>query len=138
MLLLEDDLQFNHFILHNLRAWEPLINAQITVAGLYNQDFAVLACDTRHHCLVVDPSTIFGSQAFLISAPTVKYFLAHWEEVIAPLDFRIARLAARLDKPIFYHCPSLVKHVGRESVWGGEFCQAIDYDLTWKATGKKA
>jgi hypothetical protein len=45
----------------------------------------------------------------------------------------MARLAGRLDRPLYYHVPSLVQHVGKKSVWGGFFHQAADYDPLWKA-----
>src|SRR6185503_20801954 len=73
VLFLEDDLRFNQFILQNLHAWERLRNREVTLGGLYNPDLTVLACDLRKNALIVDPNCVFGSQAFVISFPTVKY-----------------------------------------------------------------
>jgi hypothetical protein len=41
-------------------------------------------------------------------------------------------LAARLG-PIYYHTPSLVQHLGRQSAWGGHFHYAPDFDPKFKA-----
>jgi len=133
ILLLEDDLEFNRFLRHNLFHWPPLLEGSITLAGLYNQDLNVLAYDAKAHSLIVEPTSIFGAQAFLISRRTVSYLIKHWRELHEPLDLRLARLAAGLGEFIYYHTPSLVQHIGRKSIWGGSFCQAVDYDPLWRA-----
>jgi hypothetical protein len=48
-------------------------------------------------------------------------------------DIKISRLAGRLKRQVLYHCPSLVQHVGKSSVWGGPFHQARDFNRHWKA-----
>jgi hypothetical protein len=133
VLLLEDDLVFNRFLRHNLLHWRPLREGMITVAGLYNQDLKVVAYDVRANFVLVDPQSVFGSQAFLIARESVEYLVAHWHESREPLDFRLSDLAAGQRPYIIYHTPSLVQHVGKKSVWGGRFCEAIDYDPLWKA-----
>jgi hypothetical protein len=107
------------------------------MASLYNPGIQESACDTRHNLRVVPPHSVFGSQAFLISNSTVKYLLRNWSQGGAGQDLKIARLAGRLKKPIFYHAPSLVQHVGRQSVWGGQFHRAKDFDPDWKARPAK-
>jgi hypothetical protein len=39
---------------------------------------------------------------------------------------------------VLYHAPSLVQHVGTQSVHGGSFHQAFDFDLTWRAGQRMA
>jgi hypothetical protein len=80
----------------------------------------------------VDGESIFGSQALLLSRQTAAYVVKHWNEIEGMQDIKISRLAARLKKPIFYHFPSLVQHVGRKSTWGGAFHRSSDYDHHWK------
>jgi hypothetical protein len=82
---------------------------------------------------VIAPHSIFGSQAFLISSRAAHYFVRHWNEVEGLQDIKMSRLAGRLKRPLYYHTPSLIQHVGRESLWGGGFHQAPDFDPLWKA-----
>src|SRR5207237_10599 len=123
----------NRHLRHNLHRWSPVKAGAVTVASLYNPRIREMTCDTRHNLRVVHPHSVFGSQAFLISKTTVKFLLRNWAEGWAGQDLKMARLAGRLKKPLFYHAPSLVQHVGRNSVWGGPFHQARDFDPDWKA-----
>lgn len=132
ILFLEDDLEFNRFFYENLCHWAPLAERRVTLAGLYNPGVKILACDVPHNTVVVDPFAVFGSQAFLVSRPTARYLLRNWTEVKGMQDIKMSRLAGRLRQPVFYHSPSLVQHVGANSVWGGVFHQATDYDPDWK------
>lgn len=132
LLFLEDDLAFNQHLRHNLLSWLPLRNREVTLAGLYNPFLHELAVDVKGNAIVVHPDSVFGSQAFLISRATAGYLAEHWDEVEGMQDIKMSRLAARLKKPIFYHSPSLVQHVGTQSVWGGHFHQAFDFDPDWK------
>ena len=133
LLFLEDDLEFNRFLRHNLDRWPPLLKREVTLAGLYNPGIVELAADCRAHAFIADPYSIFGSQAFLISAPAARFFLENWNTVDGMQDIKFSRLAAELKRPVFYHAPSLVQHVGRQSAWGGRFHEAFDYDPEWKA-----
>jgi ADP-heptose:LPS heptosyltransferase len=133
ILFLEDDLAFNRYLRHNLERWNPLRNRTITLAGLYNPCLRESAYDLQNQAVMVQPQSIFGSQAFLLSRPTVEYVVRYWNRVEGMQDIRISRLAGRLNRPIFYHCPSLIQHVGRSSVWGGPFHQAFDFDRHWRA-----
>ena len=92
-----------------------------------------LACDLRNNARIVAPHSVFGSQAFLISRPTVEHLIRHWKKVDGMQDIKISRLAGLLRNPIFYHAPSLVQHIGVHSVWGGSFHQAMDFDSAWTA-----
>ncbi len=133
VLFLEDDLGFNRNLFHNIQAWAPVKLRRVALASLFNPEIAQLACDWRNHLFIADPRRVCGCQAFLISISTVKYFLKHWSEIDAPPDLKMPALCARLQKPVYYHVPSLVQHVGTKSVWGGPFTDAVDFDGGWKA-----
>jgi hypothetical protein len=130
---LEDDLVFNRFFWQNLEDWAPLRDGHVTLAGFYNPGHRVLACDVRTNAMIIDAASIYGSQALLLSRSALEFALKHWEEIDGPPDVKLPRLAARLGRPIYYHCPSLVQHVGRASTWGGSFHQAPDFDRHWKS-----
>jgi hypothetical protein len=133
VLLLEDDLEFNRYLRHNLLRWQPLRAGWITLASLYNPGLFEAACDVQHHTLIVEPRNVFGSQAFLLSRAAVEYVVRHWHRVHGLQDIRMSRLAGRLGQPLYCHAPSLVQHVGRESLWGGTFHQAPDFVPDWRA-----
>jgi hypothetical protein len=132
VLFLEDDLEFNRHIRHNLQRWAPLKNHQVTLAGLYNPNLPLLACDVKLHLCVVAPHNVYGSQAFLVSRATAEYFVRHWNEIAGMQDIKMSRLAGRLNRTLLYHAPSLVQHAGVQSVWGGGFHRADDFDAFWK------
>jgi hypothetical protein len=132
-LFIEDDLDFNLHLRHNLLSWRPVRARTLTLGGLYNPGLRELACDVRANSRLMSPRSIFGSQAFLISRRAVKHIVANWNRVQGLQDIRISRLVGRLAEPVLYHAPSLVQHVGRTSIWGGPFHQAVDFDRLWKA-----
>jgi hypothetical protein len=133
ILFLEDDLDFNRHIRHNMCSWTPISSGTATLASLYNPKLREKACDLRSNARIVEPRAIFGSQALLLSKETVEYVVQRWDDVPGVQDIKISRLAGRLGIPIFYHAPSLVDHVGTRSTWGGGFHQAFDFDPVWKA-----
>ena len=133
LLFLEDDLEFNRHIRHNLQNWKPLRSMVVTVASVYNPSVREFGCDAHANALLVDPACVFGSQAFLISKPAVEYVVRHWNTVRGMQDIRISRLAGRLGSPFFYHAPSLVQHMGKRSTWGGRFHRAVDFNPNWRA-----
>jgi hypothetical protein len=132
ILFLEDDLDFNRHIHHNLRHWMPVKTRSVALASLYNPGIRERACDTRQNARIVEAGSIFGSQAFLLSRDAVAHVVRNWNWVEGKQDMRISRLAGRLGSPILYHAPSLVQHIGTASVWGGFFHQAMDFDKDWK------
>ncbi len=138
ILLLEDDLEFNRFFYHNLSHWAPLVEGRVTLGGLYNPNLKLLACDVASQASIIDPLSIHGSQAFLLSRAAARHLLRHWSEVSGMPDVKMSRLAANLKQPIYYHTPSLVQHVGAKSVAGTSFHQAIDYDPAWKSEAAAA
>jgi hypothetical protein len=64
----------------------------------------------------------------------VQYCLEHWFEGPNELDLKLGYLAATARQPFFFHCPSLVQHVGHSSTLGHSFRAAADFDAEWKAT----
>ena len=133
VLFLEDDLEFNRHLRHNLESWLPIRERAVTLASLYNPGIRTQACSVAHHYRIVRGQSIFGSQALIVSRSLARYALRHWKEIEGMQDIRLSRLAARLRNPIFYHSPSLVQHRGRQSSWGGEFHEARDFDPEWRA-----
>jgi hypothetical protein len=135
MLFLEDDLEFNRHFSHNITHWPPFRERLIALASLYTPGgIHALACDAKANAMIVDPSSIYGSQAYLLSRRTAEFILEHWSEQEGKQDIKFSRLAARMRRPIFYHAPSLVQHVGVHSAWGGSFHQSADYAAEWKAS----
>jgi ADP-heptose:LPS heptosyltransferase len=132
VLFLEDDLQFNRHIRHNLFHWKPLRERSIALAGLYNPNLRESAYDLTSHARIIAPSAIFGSQALLLSREALGYVIRNWRRASGMQDIRISRLAGRLPFPVLYHFPSLVQHVGDESVWGGRYHRARDFDANWR------
>jgi len=130
-LFLEDDLDFNVHLRHNLETWEPLVSGAITLAGLYNPNIAARSQGER--LFIADPDAIYGSQAFLLSRECIRFILDHWEEAGGAQDLKFSRLASLLNRPIYYHLPSLVEHVGTTSTWGGAVHFAVDFDRYFRA-----
>jgi len=133
ILYLEDDLEFNRCFFGNLRAWPLLRQRQIALASLFNPGLRELARIRPSRGLVIDPHRFLGSKALLVSRDAARFFLRHWLEGPATLDLKLGALSARLDRPVFCHCPSLVRHVGRRSMVGRPFRQARDFQRDWTA-----
>jgi hypothetical protein len=114
IIFLEDDLRFNRYLAHNLRTWLPLQNVAPTdffVASLYDPGVRALEYCHDDGYFVADPECAYGSQALVLSVPSARDILAHWDEESGFHDFRLFRLGARRC-PIHYHIPPLVQHVG--------------------------
>ncbi|MDB6109526.1 MAG: ADP-heptose:LPS heptosyltransferase-like protein [Pedosphaera sp.] len=132
-LLLEDQLDFNRHLRHNLHHWRLMKTGAVTFASLYNPRVRERACDLRNNARIVEPEFAFGNQAFLIARSAVEYLVRHWDKAPGGPDTRITHLAGRLRSPIFYHAPSLVQHIGPASEAGRSFHQAMDFDPAWRA-----
>jgi len=135
ILFLEDDLNFNRHLRHNLECWYPLRQMREHdhfFASLYNPNVRALTRSPRYSLFVADPNAVYGSQAFLLSVPTGRYIVEHWGEVVGGQDIKMSRLAARVC-PIYYHAPSLVQHIGVQSTWGGRFHAARDFSADWRS-----
>jgi hypothetical protein len=135
VLFLEDDLEFNVHLEHNLTVWEPLRtagpNAHL-MASLYDPGVAAISWDYERAFSIAHPELVYGSQAFLLSRATVAVVLAGWDSVPGMQDIKISRLAAAVG-PIHYHRPSLVQHVAAPSTWDGPSHWAEDFSPSWRA-----
>ncbi len=140
VLFLEDDLEFNRHLRHNLAVWLPLrqvLPGGHFFASLYNPNVHELSRDRAHAFFVADPEAVYGSQAMLLARVTAWHILDHWGEVPGMADIKMSRLAAQVG-PIYYHVPSLVQHAQCPSVWGGTQHCAPDYGAHWKAAATRA
>jgi predicted O-methyltransferase YrrM len=137
LLFLEDDLEFNQYLRANLTTWEPLRGTSAGghfFASLYNPGIRELRREPVRAFLIADPSAVYGSQAFVLSLTTASHIERHWDDVAGMQDIKMSRLAARVGA-IYYHVPSLVQHVPVQSVWGGGYHSAGDYQRDWRAAG---
>lgn len=135
VLFVEDDLDFNRHLRHNLDHWHPLVIAHPDyhfMASLYNPNVGALEISDDLAYAIANPELVYGSQAFLLSRATVQHVLAHWREVGGGQDIKISRIAAT-SGPIYYHRPSLVQHMPVPSTWGGRSHSAIDFSPAWRA-----
>jgi hypothetical protein len=133
-LLLEDDLEFNPHLRHNLLAWRPLRASEPRLAfygSLYNPLRAHLRRNDAQRYFIADPRDVWGSQALVLSRGSVAYMLRFWGDAEGAADMKMAQLAARVG-PIYYHVPSLVQHTGTVSTWGGMSHHAPDFDPSFK------
>jgi hypothetical protein len=132
-LLLEDDLEFNRHLLHNLSAWRPLREASGNGAffgSLYNPQRSFRLRDAAQHFSVAEPYEFWGSQALVLSRGTVGYILRSWDPYRAA-DILVAQRAAQVS-PLYQHVPSLVQHTGTVSTWGGIQHAAADYEPNFR------
>lgn len=132
VLLLEDDLEFNRYLSHNLQRWHPIQTRRVTLASLYNPSVRESACAVGQNTRIVAASRATGNQAFLIARLTVKHLVLNWNKVDAPLDAKIPRLAGRLARSFLYHAPSLVQCTGKAAPWHEAALRAVDFDPTWR------
>jgi hypothetical protein len=137
-LLLEDDLDFNRHLCYNLAAWPPLNwfkSGDHFFASLYNPGVQFVRSFPESCYAESSAAAVLGSQALLISRATASYMVMCWGVETQPYaDVKLAHLATRVC-PIFYHLPSLVQHLGVQSLWGGPFHSARDFDKDWKSSG---
>jgi len=137
VLYLEDDLDFNRHLTHNLFSWERVQNRQLTLATLYNSGFTEIGWDIPPRAFAFDSRNMMGAQALLMARSAVEFMLEHWFEGPSPVDLKVGSLAFRMGRPVLCHTPSLVEHVGKQSVWGGTYHSSRDFDPDWKAPGTR-
>lgn len=135
ILFLEDDVTFNAHLCHNLTHWRPLRDGLLGMASLYNPTIHEIERVDSQHWFRADGGAVYGSQAYLFSFDTARFVAGHWHEVEGMQDIKMSRLAAQGGWPIYYHTPSLVQHVGKESTWGGGYHYAPDFDARFRANG---
>ncbi len=136
ILFLEDDLDFNANFRHNLEHWQPLAGIQAGghfFGSLYNPNVGEQERCPEQAYMIARPETVYGSQAVVLSRATAAHIVSHWGEVRGMQDIKMSRLAAEVT-PLYYHLPSLVQHTGVNSLWGGHFHSARDFQARWKAS----
>ena len=132
VLILEDDVGLNSHIHHNLQNWKPLTEENFRFGSLYNPNVGVISINKPMNYFIANPNTCYGSQAYIFSKACIEHCLAKWDSIEGMTDIRITRLSAQVG-PLFYHVPSLVQHLGRESAWGGHFHYTSDYSQQFSA-----
>ena len=135
-LYLEDDVEFNPALRHNLEHWAPVAERRagdFLFASLYNPNIVLpRSPDDQSPCAVADPRRFYGTQALVLSTATARFVLERWDDLPGASDIRMSRLAARRS-PILFHRPSLVRHRAMPSTWGGETHDAVDFSPEWRA-----
>ena len=135
VMFLEDDLEFNRHIWHNLTRWDPLHRGVLDMGSLYNPNIHMIETDDVENWTIADPGSVYGSQAYVLSRRAVDYVTQRWAEVLAMQDIKISRLVAQMGSPIYYHYPSLVQHTGTVSAWGTNyFHTARDFKADWRSS----
>ncbi len=136
ILVLEDDVDVNRHLRHNLERWSPVVShrrGDYFFATLYNPNIAPPATEADPaSAYPVDPEHVYGAQGFFFSRATARWLLDHWDEHIGAPDIRMPRLAARVS-PVWIHRPSLVQHRPVASLWGGVEHAAVDFSADWRA-----
>ncbi len=130
LLLLEDDLEFNTHLWWNLERWLPMVDGRLDFGSLYNPNIRNNSGDDY---FIAHPGACYGSQAYVLSRAAVHVLLRDWLNVIGMQDIKITRILGAAGYPLFYHRPSLVQHVGIQSVWGGGYHSAPDFQPGWKS-----
>jgi len=136
-LLLEDDIEVNRHLRHNLVHWSPLREGKLILGSLYNPDVAHLAGyrseanDEEQYSFVSELRSVLGAQAMILSRAFLNYAVIHWYDAGAGQNRRLVRLAAGFG-PMEYHTPSLVQHIAVESLSGAELATARDFDPEWR------
>lgn len=135
-LFLEDDVIFNRHLRFNLKSWEPIRRFQREnhfFGSIFNPGVPIRRFDRAAMWIEAEPSLAFGAQGLVISRRTVEHLVSCWGvDHSTHADLRLARLA-ELVCAILYHCPSLIQHVGLNSLWGGIQITASDFDRDWLA-----
>jgi hypothetical protein len=134
-LLLEDDIEFNRYLRHNLERWTPFRlaaeGARPLLGSLYRCCQPVLWQSRPQRYLVAMPEAFWGGQALVLSRATARHLLSRWVEGGRPHDVKIPRLASQIG-PVYFHAPSLVQHRTVPSTWGNTCHQARDYDPLYR------
>jgi len=133
VLVLEDDLEFNRYIRHNLENWRPYVHGELTMASLYNPWVRELAYDLAINARWVESDRSFAGPAFLLSRRAVEHIVRRWHRTEGSHDFRISRLAGQLSKLVLYHAPSLLQRIEPAVKNGSSYGEAMDFDSDWRA-----
>ena len=75
------DDEIDRLLVEHQRPTHIIEDAEVTAASVYNPSVREFGCDAHANALLLDPTCVFGSQAFLISKPAVEYVVRHWNAV---------------------------------------------------------
>jgi hypothetical protein len=131
-------LELNRHLMDNLRRWSPLARRDLDIGSLCNLGHRELTWDVPGCAYLVHPDKVLGAQAILLSRRMLGFCLEHWFAGPPELHLRLGFLAAQARQPFFFHCPSLVQHLGRDSTLGHRFREAVDFDAEWRAAAAPA
>jgi len=130
-LLLEDDIAFASGFAEKIAAWEPLARGWVTgFASFFNPGVRLAshgAASSGADYFLAHRRSVLGSQALLLDRDFAAIARDEWDTLDGFASMRLAALAARLHRPIYYHRPSLVEHASQVSAWGGHLRRAVDF-----------
>jgi len=132
VLLFEDGLEFNRYLLRNLYNWAPVRSGRVTLASLHNPQVKELALDLCHNARVVDSHALGHSVAFFMSRKTVQRFVRSWHSVEGNHSDKISSLGSRLRSPVYMHAPSLVQPRSTDGA-ATDVRRAVDFCQDWQA-----
>lgn len=117
VLIVEDDINFNEHLEHNVRKWLPLL-ALHKIGSLYRTSLSMK----------------IGCQALVMRTHTAervgKTLARLTNQELWPTDYWL-----REHELIVYHSPSLVQHRDERSTWGAVARhRAENFDPTWRAS----
>jgi len=137
LLILEDDVDLNRRLRHNLERWPPLVAAATQpsahfIGSLFHAGQPLLWLDRTRRARVAAPEGFWGGQALVVSRTTARHVLARWEAGRTPHDMQLPLLAAEVS-PVYFHTPSLAQQRDVPSTWGPGSHRALDYDPAFVA-----
>lgn len=133
ILLLEGRLNFNRRIRYNLEQWRPVLTRAVEHASIFNPGVREVACQLRDNARIVEPQSVFGSCAVLVSRRAAESLLRRWSKTVDGQEIRISHLAQVLKQPVFYHAPSLVQMIEQHTSQAEVQYRAMDFDPDWAA-----
>jgi len=133
ILLLEGRLNFNRSIRHNLCQWGPVLTRAAEHASIFNPGVREVACQLKDNARLVEPRSVFGSCAVLVSRRAAQSLLRRWNKIAHGQEIRFSHLAQVLKQPVFYHAPSLVQTIEQHTSSEEVPYRAMDFDPNWVA-----
>ena len=133
-LFLEDDLDFNRHLRHNLINWEPLRQRKAIVASLDHPKVAVDSTNEADHYSISERRAFLTGDALLFKRDAALRILEDASTNSETGVCTISELAQRWmsGKPLYYHRPSLVQRKPENR----GLCDdrtAVDFDPDFKA-----
>lgn len=135
-LYLEDDVELTPHFGPNLERWAPLARGELQLGSLCNLGARELAWDVPGDSYLVHPLDFRGSQALLFSRGMLEHCLSRWGQEPTAIDLKLGAILSDLRQPVFYHVPSLARHLEycrERNKWVGA---TVDYDADWRTPGE--